>query len=55
MLPKECLAHPWLAAVKDRAQKDQLLDQPNVGPAINTEKLKRYNIRRKFRVSCIGT
>ncbi|CAJ0935443.1 unnamed protein product, partial [Mesorhabditis belari] len=49
MLPKECLSHPWLANVRERAQKDVLLDQPNIGPAIPTDKLRRYNIRRRFR------
>lgn len=50
MLPKECLSHPWLANVRERAQKDVLLDQPNIGQPIPTDKLRRYNIRRRFRV-----
>ncbi|CAJ0582973.1 unnamed protein product, partial [Mesorhabditis spiculigera] len=54
MLPRDCLVHPWLSGVRERAQKDQLLDQPNVGVAIPTDKLRRYNIRRRFRKATLA-
>ncbi|CAJ0609167.1 unnamed protein product [Cylicocyclus nassatus] len=49
MLPKECLAHPWIAKHRAKANLDTLLEKPAEGPAMDKKQMMRYNAKRKFR------
>lgn len=49
MLPHECLAHPWIAKHRQKAQCNAILEKPIGGAPIDNKMLMRYNARRKFR------
>lgn len=51
MLPKECLAHPWIAKHRAKASSDTHLERPAEGPVMDKKQMMRYNAKRKFRVS----
>ncbi|VDM78687.1 unnamed protein product, partial [Strongylus vulgaris] len=49
MLPKECLAHPWIAKHRAKANIDTILEKPAEGPVMDKKQMMRYNAKRKFR------
>ncbi|EYB96641.1 hypothetical protein Y032_0148g2643 [Ancylostoma ceylanicum] len=49
MLPKECLAHPWIAKHRAKASSDTHLERPAEGPVMDKKQMMRYNAKRKFR------
>ncbi|KIH60673.1 hypothetical protein ANCDUO_09063 [Ancylostoma duodenale] len=50
MLPKECLAHPWIAKHRAKASSDTHLERPAEGPVMDKKQMMRYNAKRKFRL-----
>ncbi|KAK6766101.1 hypothetical protein RB195_025794 [Necator americanus] len=50
MLPKECLAHPWIAKHRAKASSDTILEGPAEGPIMDKKQMMRYNAKRKFRL-----
>ncbi|KAK5978715.1 Protein kinase domain-containing protein [Trichostrongylus colubriformis] len=50
MLPKECLAHPWIARHRAKASCDAILEKPAEGPVMDNKQMMRYNAQRKLRL-----
>lgn len=50
MLPKECLAHPWIARHRAKVNCDAILERPAEGPIMDNRQIMRYNAQRKLRV-----
>ncbi|KAJ1351387.1 hypothetical protein KIN20_007380 [Parelaphostrongylus tenuis] len=49
MLPKECLAHPWISTHRAKVSCDANLEQPADGPVMDNRQMLRYNAKRKLR------
>ncbi|VDO79394.1 unnamed protein product [Heligmosomoides polygyrus] len=49
MLPKECLAHPWIARHRAKVNCDAILERPAEGPIMDNRQIMRYNAQRKLR------
>ncbi|KJH43130.1 kinase domain protein [Dictyocaulus viviparus] len=49
MLPKQCLAHPWIAKHRANASNDANLEKPAGGPKMDNRQMLRYNAKRKLR------
>ncbi|XGW33373.1 hypothetical protein V3C99_017649 [Haemonchus contortus] len=50
MLPKECLAHPWIARHRAKVSCDAILEKPAEGPVMDNKQIMRYNAQRKLRL-----
>lgn len=52
MLPSECLKHDWLIDVRKYVANDKALNSAaQLGPILDHVQLRRYVLRRRFRVN----
>uniref|UniRef100_A0A914EK36 Protein kinase domain-containing protein n=1 Tax=Acrobeloides nanus TaxID=290746 RepID=A0A914EK36_9BILA len=54
LLPSQCLTHSWLVNYREKARNVELLNQPNEGVPLDTNKLRKYVKNKKFRKAVFG-